>query len=124
MKFLAKGLIGGLTMAAAFIGFARALYLIYRGIRALRPKEVRQEQRRLLSHRFYPVCWRGRAAYLLLCLEEALIFYRQDLDAWEWIFQKLWYPICKDRIPGTRESGTARVRRSDFREFTSRKSIK
>lgn len=90
MKFLARGLISGLTMAAAFIGFAGALYLVYRGIRALRPKEVRQEQRRILSHRFYPVCWRGRAAYLLLCLEEALLFYRQDLDAWEWILQKLW----------------------------------
>lgn len=90
MEFLKRGLAGGLTMAAAFIGFAGTLYLFYLGLKALRPKKVRQEQRRILSHPFYPVCWRGRAAYLILCLEETLIFYRQDLGDWEWILQKLW----------------------------------
>ena len=57
MEFLKRGLAGGLTMAAAFIGFAGTLYLFYLGLKALRPKKVRQEQRRILSHPFYPVCW-------------------------------------------------------------------
>ncbi len=38
------------------------LYLVYRLIKFLQPKEVRQEEQRILSHRFYKVSGRGRAS--------------------------------------------------------------
>ncbi len=56
----------------------------------MRPKEVRQEEKRILAHRLYQVSGRGRIAYLILCLEEALQFYGQDLSAWEWVLRRLW----------------------------------
>lgn len=56
----------------------------------MRPKEERQENQRMLSHRLYHVSGRGRAAYLILCLEETLQFYKQDFGDWEWILRKLW----------------------------------
>jgi len=89
-QLLERGFTGGIVIAAAFTGFAGFLYLLYRLIKLTRPKEVRQGEQRLLSHRFYQVSGRGRIAYLTLCLEETLRFYRQDLTAWEWILRQLW----------------------------------
>lgn len=87
---LAKGLIGGGAIAAVFAGFSGFLYLLYRLIKFLRPKEVRQEEKRIFSHRFYRTSGRGRVAYLILCLEETLRFYKQDFTAWEWFLRRLW----------------------------------
>jgi len=89
-RLLERGFIGGIVIAPAFTGFAGFLYLLYRLIKLTRPKEARQGEQRLLSHRFYQVSGRGRIAYLILCLEEALRFYGQDFSAWEWILRRLW----------------------------------
>ncbi len=85
-----RGFLGGVVFAAACAGFAGFFYLLYRLIKRMRPKEVRQEEQRISSHRLYKVSGRGRIAYLILCLEETLRFYGQDLSAWEWILRQLW----------------------------------
>lgn len=87
---LERGFLGGIVIAAVFVGFAVFLYLVYRLIRSLQPKEVRQEEQRVRSHPFYKVSGRGRVAYLILCLEEVLLFYGQDLSAWERILRGSW----------------------------------
>jgi len=89
-QLLGKGLMAGAIFAAVCAGSAGAFYLLYRLIKLMRPKEVRQEEQRIVSHRLYKVSGRGRIAYLILCLEEALRSYEQDLSAWEWILQRLW----------------------------------
>lgn len=73
-----------------FVGFAVFLYLVYRLIKFLQPKTVRQEEQQVYSHPFYKVSGRGRVAYLILCLEEVLLFYGQDFSAWERILRELW----------------------------------
>lgn len=85
-----RGLMGGIVFAAVLAGFAGFLYVLYRLLMRMRPKEVRQEEQRIRSHRLYKVSGRGRAAYLFLCLEQALRFYEQELTAWEWLLRKLW----------------------------------
>ncbi len=89
-QLLERGLIGGIVFAAALAGFTGFLYLLYRLIMLTRPKEVQWAERRILSHRFYDVSGRGRVAYLVLCLEQALQFYKQDLTAWDWVLRRLW----------------------------------
>ncbi len=89
-QLLGRGFTAGAVLAAACAGFAGFFYLLYRLIKLMRPKEVRQEEQRILSHRLYKVSGRGRIAYLILCLEETLRFYGQDLSAWEWILRQLW----------------------------------
>ncbi len=89
-KLLERGFFGGIVIAATFAGTAAFLYLIYRLIKFLQSKEVRQEEQRILSHRFYKVSGRGRVSYLILCLEETLLFYEQDFSAWKRILQELW----------------------------------
>jgi len=81
---------GGIVFAAVCAGFAGFFYLLYRLVKLMRPKELRQEERRMISHRLYKVSGRGRIAYLILCLEETLRYYGQDFSAWEWILRKLW----------------------------------
>lgn len=53
-------------------------------------KEVRVRNKEWKHHRFYPISKRARAAYLILCLEESLLFYSQDIHKWEWVLKKLW----------------------------------
>jgi len=89
-RLFERGVKGGIVFAAACAGFAGALYLLYQLIKCTRPKEVRQEERRIVSHRLYRVSGRGRIAYLILCLEETLRFYGQELCAWEGILWQLW----------------------------------
>jgi len=89
-KLLGRGFMAGVLVAATCAGFAGFFYLLYRLVKHMRPKEVRQEEQRILSHRLYKVSGRGRIAYLILCLEETLRFYGQDFDAWEWILWQLW----------------------------------
>ena len=89
-QLLERGFFGGIVIAAAFVGFAVFLYLVYRLIKFLQPEKVRQEEQRVHSHPFYKVSGRGRASYLILCLEEVLLFYGQDLSAWEGILRELW----------------------------------
>ncbi len=85
-----RGFMGGVVIAAAFAGFAGFLYFLYRLVKFMRPKKIRQEEKRILSHRFYKVSGRGRVAYLILCLEGTLRFYEQDFSAWEWVLRQLW----------------------------------
>lgn len=80
----------GIVYAAAFAGAAGFLYLLYRLIKLMRPKKAQLEEKRILFHRFYRVSVRGRVAYLILCLEESLLFYKQDITAWDWILRKMW----------------------------------
>ena len=89
-KLLQDGFTVGVILAAACAGFFGFFYLLYRIVMCFRPKAVRLEEQRLLSHRFYKVSGRARVAYLTLCLEEALRFYGQELAAWEWILQRMW----------------------------------
>ena len=89
-QLIESGFFGGIVIAATFSGAGVFLYLIYRLIKFLQPKEVWQEEQRILSHRFYKVSGRGRVSYLILCLEEALLFYGQDFSAWERILRELW----------------------------------
>lgn len=89
-QLFGRGLMGGVVIAAACAGAAGFLYLLYRLIKLARPKEARREEQRIASHRFYKVSGRGRVAYLVLCLEETLRFYGQDLSAWEWILRRMW----------------------------------
>lgn len=89
-QLIERGFTGGIVLAAVFAGFAGFLYLLYRLIRLTRPKKVRQEEQRILSHRFYKISGRGRVAYLILCLEQTLRFYQQEFMAWEWFLRKLW----------------------------------
>lgn len=89
-QLLERGFFGGMIFAAALVGFTVFLYLIYRLFQSLRPQKERQEERRIRSHPFYHVSGRGRIAYLILCLEEVLPFYGQDLSAWEQILRELW----------------------------------
>ncbi len=89
-QLLERGFMGGIVFAAACAGFAGFFYLLYRLIKLTRPKEVRWEEQRILSHRLYQVSGRGRIAYLILCLEGTLRFYGQDLNAWEWVLRRLW----------------------------------
>lgn len=89
-QHLERGLMCGVVLAAVCAGFAGFFYLLYRLIKLLRPKELRQEEQRIKSHQLYKVSGRGRAAYLILCLEKTLQFYRQDFAAWEWLLRKLW----------------------------------
>jgi len=89
-KLLERGFMTGVVFAAACAGFVGFFYLLYRLIELMRPKKVRQEEQRILSHRLYNVSGRGRIAYLILCLEETLRFYGQDFSAWEWILRQLW----------------------------------
>ena len=79
-QLLERGFWGGIVAATALIGFAGCLYLVYRLIKSLQPKEVKQEEQRILSHRFYKASGRGRVAYLILCLEEVLQLYGQDFS--------------------------------------------
>lgn len=89
-QLIERGFIGGIVIAAVFAGFAGFLYLLYQLTKLMRPQKVRQEEQRILSHRFYKVSGRGRVAYLILCLEKTLQFYKQDLTEWEWLLRKLW----------------------------------
>lgn len=89
-QLLERGLMVGIIFAAVCAGFAGFFYLLYRLITLTRPKKVRQEEQRIISHRLYKVSGRGRIAYLILCLEETLRYYGQDFSAWELVLQKLW----------------------------------
>lgn len=42
------------------------------------------------EHPFARVSKRGRAAYLILCFEESLQFYGEDIRDWAWILEELW----------------------------------
>lgn len=56
-----------------------------------RKAAIKAERRQWQNHRFFPISKRGRAAYLILCFEEALKFYYgEDLDCWKWILGELW----------------------------------
>ena len=46
--------------------------------------------RRKTAHKFRRVSKRGRAAYLILCFEECLSFYGEDIGDWKWILEELW----------------------------------
>ncbi len=107
-QLLERGFMAGIAFAAVCAGFVGFFYLLYRLIKLMRPKEIRLEEQRILSHRLYKVSGRGRIAYLILCLEETLRFYKLDFSAWEWIlrqfwsitdcFDNNWIDICVDAI--------------------------
>lgn len=89
LELLERGFTGGAFLTAVFTGVACVLYLLYRLFELMHPEEIREIDQ-LLSHRFYYISERGRVAYLILCLEETLRFYQQDITDWEGILQTLW----------------------------------
>lgn len=42
------------------------------------------------KHKFARVSKRGRAAYLILCFEECLLFYGENIADWKWVLEELW----------------------------------
>lgn len=54
-QLLERGFMAGVIFAAACAGSAGFFYLLYRLINLTRPKEVQQEEKRILSHRLYQV---------------------------------------------------------------------
>ena len=97
MVFWACAAVGGLLTGAAIV--------FTLGCRLLRPKAERQQEALLRVHRFYPVSGRGRAAYLLLCLEAALAALDQDRAAWAWLLERLWSVVSEtDWIRWLRET--------------------
>lgn len=42
------------------------------------------------GHKFERVSKRGRVAYLILCFENCLIFYKENIEDWKWVLEELW----------------------------------
>lgn len=78
-----------LIIAVVVIGFLDCRAQFREAFAVRRAQKAEQAADRLVYHRFYKLSGRGRAAYLILCLEKALQFYGQELAAWEWLLQKL-----------------------------------
>lgn len=91
LSWVLLGSVGGL---AAGIGFLLALAWLavllgrFRRWLSLTP-EKRAEEKALKKHLFYKVSLRGRAAYLVLCFDQALRFTGQDFAAWETVRREL-----------------------------------
>lgn len=82
-----------LAGAASCIFFYRALFYkspAERREQKEKKNRLREEYLRWKDHPFFPVCKRARAAYLILCLEEALKFYGQDLSQRKEALKTLW----------------------------------
>ncbi len=88
---LASG-IGGAALGIAFLLALAWLIAKLGDLRrwiALSPAQ-RETERMLRLDRFYPVCGRARAAYLILCFEEALRTSGLPLDPWDRVRRELW----------------------------------
>lgn len=42
------------------------------------------------EHKFRRVSKRGHAVYLILCFEECLKLYKENIGDWKWILEELW----------------------------------
>ncbi len=81
------------AVAAFFIAGAYGLLYLARRAEARIPAQTEGQAAAedwTPSDPFYAVSGRGRAAYLLLCLEEALSFYGQDLAQWRFLLERFW----------------------------------
>lgn len=78
-----------LTGAAICLFFYRVLFY-KKPEQRKKEKAQKQEQRRWKQHRCFPLSGRARAAYLILCLEEALRYYGLDFTRWKHLLEVLW----------------------------------
>lgn len=87
----------GVVMAAILTGVFLFLYLLYRLIRLVQWLRKSPEERQVLRarkaavarHPFSRSSGRDRAAYLVLCLEQALAAYSQAPEGWQWVLERL-----------------------------------
>lgn len=86
LQMLQRGFLVGAVIAACLSGFVAFFYIIYLIIKVFK----NDKESKCKIHKFWKVSKRGRAAYLILCLEEALKFYNQDFSKWKWILEELW----------------------------------
>lgn len=84
----------GIGLAAAAAGAALLIFLLWRLGKLTRwmklPKEERERKRAEKEHLLTRVSGRGRTAYLVLCLENALVRFELPAADWEWVLQRLW----------------------------------
>ena len=84
----------GIGLAAAAAGGALLVFLLWRRGKGGRwgglPKEERERKKAEKEHLLTRVSGRGRTAYLVLCLENALIRFGLPAADWEWVLQRLW----------------------------------
>lgn len=81
----------GIGLAAAAVGGGLLLLLLWRALRWIRtPREERERKRAEKEHLLTRVSGRGRTAYLVLCLENALVRFELPAADWEWVLQRLW----------------------------------
>lgn len=87
------GLVLIAAVAALFIAGAYGLLYLARRAEARVPVPAEKPAAAedwMPSDPFYEVSGRGRAAYLLLCLEEALSFYGQEPEQWRFLLERFW----------------------------------
>lgn len=78
-----------LTGAAILLFFYRVLFY-KKPEQRRKEKAQKQEQKRWKQHRCFPHSGRARAAYLILCVEEVLRYYRLDFTRWDRLLEILW----------------------------------
>lgn len=78
-----------LTGAAICLFFYRILFY-KKPEQRKKEKAQKREQKRWKQHRCFPLSGRARAAYLILCLEEALRHYGLDFTRWKRLLEILW----------------------------------
>ena len=86
-----------LTGAAILLFFYRVL-LYKKPEQRRKEKAQKQEQRRWKQHRCFPISGRARAAYLILCIEEVLRYYRLDFTRWKRLLEILWDITQTDNV--------------------------
>lgn len=98
LTMLARCFFLGLFMAVLVAGMFFCWYLLGRLVKRLRylrrPQAERQMERArknaALEHPLSGVSGRGRTAYAVLCLENALVHFGQTAEDWAWVLERLW----------------------------------
>lgn len=95
LPMLSRCLLAGLLMAVLLSGMFGGFYLLHRLVKFLRTPQAERRQQRALkeaarAHPLAAVSGRGRTAYVILCLENALAQFGQTAADWTWVLERLW----------------------------------
>lgn len=96
--FLAQHLVLLYLTGAAILLFFYRVLLYKKPEQRRKEKAQKQEQRRWKQHRCFPISGRARAAYLILCIEEVLRYYRLDFTRWKRLLEILWDITQTDNV--------------------------